>query len=84
MAVDITGPLPCKPRGNLYFLAATGRPPGEESPQTSSEVVAAWQQRWYQPHAGDVQRLQSKCKMPCNFLERLSDIIYKLGDGTRK
>ena len=55
MAVDIAGPLPCKPCGCRCLPAATGQPPGGELPQTSPEVVAALQQRWYQPRAGDVQ-----------------------------
>ena len=42
---DIAGPLPCMPRGCLYLLATTGRPSGEELPQTSPEVVAALQQQ---------------------------------------
>ena len=101
MAVDVAGARPSMPQGNRRYLPeATGRPPGEELPQTSPEVVAALQQRWYQPRAGDVQmrwatasalynpperrglapRLQSNWESP----ERLSDIICKLGDGTRK
>ena len=56
MAVDVAGARPCMLRGNRRYLpAATGRPPGEELPQTSPEVVEALQQRLYQPRAGDVQ-----------------------------
>ena len=105
MAVDVAGARPSMPQVNRRYLPeATGRPPGEELPQMSPEVVAASQQRWYQPRAGDVQmrwatasalynprerqglapRLQSNWESPCTALERLSDIICKLGDGTRK
>ena len=105
MAVDVAGARPSMPQGNRRYLPeATGRPPGEEVPQTSPEVVAASQQRWYQPRAGDVQmrwatasalynprerrglapRLQSNWESPCTALERLSHIICKLDDGTRK
>ena len=47
MAVDVTAwAPPCMPRGKRRYLpAATGRPPGEELPQTSPEVVAALQRR---------------------------------------
>ena len=104
MAVDIAGPLPCKPQGCRCLLAATGRPPGGEPPQMWPEVEAALQQCWYNRHSGDVEmwwatasalydprerrgltpRLQSNWESPCTVLERLSDIICKLGDGTRK
>ena len=46
MAVDVAGARPSMPQGNRRYLPeATGRPPGEELPQTSPEVVAALQQR---------------------------------------
>ena len=42
MAVDVAGARPSMPQGNRRYLPeATGRPPGEELPQTSPEVVAA-------------------------------------------
>ena len=44
MVVDVAGARPCMPQGNRRYLPeATGRPPGEELPQTSPEAVAA---RW--------------------------------------
>ena len=46
MVVDVTGARPCTSLGNRrYPPAATGRPHGEELPQTSPEVVATLQQR---------------------------------------
>ena len=46
MAVDVAGARPCMPQGNRRYLPeATGRPPGEELPQTSPEAVAAWQRQ---------------------------------------
>ena len=46
MAVDVAGARPCMSRGTRRYLPeATGRPPGEELPQTSPEAVAALQRQ---------------------------------------